>query len=289
MPSSFSQSFRYYLAALGTVLIWATAFAATRITVNGISPQHLALGRNLVACGLFALVMMKKQFYFPPQNDWGPLAGLGFLGIGLYQLCFALGLRQVEAGTAGMITASVPVISAILAFLLWREQLPTRAIVGIAVSFGGIALISWRKGIGGQADGMAWLLLAACCYALYFTLQKPLLARYGPIPLVSWATWSGTLPLLWFLPSFLQELAQATSAILGAVFYLGSFPSGIALLLWSWALRHLPIAHVCMFLFLQPLFTIAIAYIWLRELPDSVSLIGGMVILIGMGLVIKKT
>jgi drug/metabolite transporter (DMT)-like permease len=71
-----------------------------------------------------------------------------------------------------------------------------------------------------------------------------------------------------------------------AAFYLGVFPGAIAYLGWSYVFARGPAARTATLLYLIPVLAIFIAWVWLREVPKVIALIGGAIALAGVFLVI---
>jgi drug/metabolite transporter (DMT)-like permease len=194
----------------------------------------------------------------------------------------------VTAGSAGMIIGSVPIFTAMLATVFLKERLKPWGWAGIAISFLGVSLISLGEREGMKFDaGVIFLLLAAIAAAVYFVLQKPYLVRYSALQLVTYVIWAGTLVLLVFTPGLTGKIAKAPLEAIIAAIYLGVFPSAVAYIAWSYALSRAPASRIASFLYLQPVFAVIIAWIWLKEIPALFSLIGGVVIILGVFLVNK--
>jgi len=70
-----------------------------------------------------------------------------------------------------------------------------------------------------------------------------------------------------------------------AITFLGVFCSGIAYIFWYDALKILPVAQTGAFLYFEPIITVIVAAIVLREAILLASLVGGITILIGVWLV----
>ena len=70
-----------------------------------------------------------------------------------------------------------------------------------------------------------------------------------------------------------------------AITFLGVFCSGIAYIFWYDALKVLPVAQTGAFLYLEPIITVFVAALVLGENILLASLVGGIIILIGVWLV----
>lgn len=94
-----------------------------------------------------------------------------------------------------------------------------------------------------------------------------------------------TLCLLIFLPGLLRAIKNASAAATLAVLYLGVFPAAFAYFCWSFVLSRMPASRASAFLYLVPVISIVIGYVWLKEIPARLSLIGGCLALGGVVLV----
>ncbi|MGR3914724.1 MAG: DMT family transporter [Gammaproteobacteria bacterium] len=274
------------MAALFTVLLWAFAFPASKAALPYLRAEEIVLLRYLVACAFYLALFALGYFPLPRRRDLPMLLLLGVLGISVYQLLFVYGLGRVAAGAASMIIAANPVFASLLANWFLRERLALRAWCGIFISLIGVALIALGKGAAGELAGYAMLLVAVFSISIYFVFQKPFFARYSPLAMTSYTSIAGTLPLLFLLPQAFEAALAAPAGALWSIAVMGVFSSGIGFLLWFYALSKLPAGIVTSFLFLQPVFVIVMAWIWLRELPDARAFLGGAVILFGVALIL---
>jgi drug/metabolite transporter (DMT)-like permease len=270
------------------LLLWAAAFPATHIALTAYPPGQLALARyglaTLVLLGYCALVRAP----LPRRGDLLPLALTGLLcGTG-YQLGFNFGMRTVASGPAAVLVDTVPIFAALFGYLFLRETLGARAVAGIALGFAGTLLIALGEaGAAGFAlePGAGYLLLASLAFSLGAVVQKPLLARLPAVPVTAYYFVAATLGLCVFAPGLPARIAAAPAAANWALLFLALFPAALSFALWSYALARLPVAQVSGSLYLVPVLTFPIAWVWLGEVPGALSFGGGAIALAGVLLV----
>lgn len=252
------------------------------------SPEQVVLLRYLIACGFYLLLFAGGFFPRPRWRDCGWMLLLGVLGITIYQLFFVSGIARTTAGGASMVVAANPVFASLLAYFFLREKLSALAWGGIAISFIGVGIITFASGtgVGGEVLGYLMMVTAVFSISIYFVFQKPFFARYSPLAMTAYTSIGGTIPLLFWLPQSLEAARFAPMSALVSLVIMGIFSSGIGFLLWFYALAKLPAGKVTSFLFLQPVFVTIIAWFWLSEIPSTVTFIGGVVVLTGVGLIL---
>ncbi len=267
-------------------MLWASAFAAIRAALDGYTPGHLTLLRFLVASVVIAGYGLVTRLRLPRSRDLPSIALAGFLGITIYHTTLNYGEVTVTAGSASLLVNTAPVFTALLATGFLGERLRRWGWAGIAVSFLGAALIGFGESAGLDFDPGALLLIAsALSFSLYAILQRPYLSRYTPIEFTACAIWAGTLPLLAYLPGIARDVRSAPLEATLAVVYLGVFPSAVAYITWARVLSRMPASSAASFLYLVSPLTIPIAWAWLGEVPSAVSLVGGVLALLGVVIV----
>ena len=273
-------------ALAATLVLWASAFAAIRKALQHYAPTHLAFSRFLVASVVLAVVATFSKVRLPVLSDVPRVLLVGLLGIAGYNIALNYGEVTVTAGAASFIVNTVPIWTSLLSVILLRESVSPVAWLGIGLSFSGVALIAASESGGFRFGAGAMALVCAAIFqALYFVLQKPLLTKYGAFPVVCYAVWAGTFAMLPFALNLKSGLVTADDSSSVAVLYLGVFPSTVAYLCWSYVLERMPASRAAPFLYVVPVLTLAIAFVWLGERPAVLSLAGGLLALGGVVLV----
>lgn len=276
-----------FFLAFVTILIWGSTFAAIGASLGGgYEAGHLVLIRYLIASLLFLIYAFfnKKQFTKPTKVDLLKIIVLGWVGISVYHIGVTFGIQTIPAGTAGMLIGAAPIFTAVIAMLALKERLTLLGWGGLGIGFAGIVLIA--AGSNGAtfslAPGALFVLGAAIATSIFFVFQKPLLTRYNPIELTAYFTWAGTLPFFLFSPGLLDTLQHATAEAHLSAIYVGVFPACIAYVTWAKALSSGNASSVASMMYLEPAIAITVAWIWLKEWPETISITGGVVALIGV-------
>ena len=274
-------------AAFLAIILWAFAFPASRAALAYFSVEQITLYRHVVACLFYLGFFVAGRFSFPAKRDLKFILILGLLGITTYQMLFVFGMGKVQGGAAAMIITANPVVVALLARFFLSEKLSRTAWSGITLSMAGVAIISFFKGTDGEPIGYLALIIAAISISVYFTFQKPFFVSYSPLAMTSFTCFAGTLPMLVFLPGTVESVLAAPLTPNLWIVAMGILSSGMGFYLWFFALSRLKAGVVTSFLFLQPLFVTALSYFWLGEVPEHKTLLGGLVVLCGLGLILR--
>ena len=283
------SSSKAIVAALATVALWASAFPFIRIGLRSFDAIPLAALRFFVAAIVVTGWLLWHRPRLPSLADMLRLMACAAIGIAAYNILLNSGQRTVSAGAASFIVNTVPVITALIAVAFQGERFSLGAWIGTAISFSGITVIA--GGLSGGlkfGEGALVVLAAAVCQAVYFTLQRSLVATYGAKVCAAFVILLGSLCLIPWLPEAIAQARQATTSGVLSVIYLGIFPAAIGYATWGVAQAHFGASRAANFLYLVPPFATGLALLIASEIPSVSTLTGGSIAIAGV-LIVNKT
>ena len=274
------------LALMAAVLFGASAPFA-KLLLRGATPQMLAGLLYLGSGGGLALMWLRRRVLNSGEaaltrHDLPWLAGAGVFGGGLGPVLLMAGLARTPASSASLLLNLEGVLTAILAWFLFRENFDRRIALGmLAIVAGGVA-ISWEGAVrwGGMLGPLA--VAGAClCWAIDNNLTQKVSAG-DPVQI---AMLKGLVA-----GSVNTAIALALGAPwptvprVGAALLLGFLSYGVSLVLFVVALRHLGTARTGAYFSLAPFVGAAVSLGVFREQPTAFLVIGATLMAVGVWL-----
>jgi drug/metabolite transporter (DMT)-like permease len=279
------------LAALVTVILWASAFVGIRAAGEDLSPGALSLGRLAIGSVFLGALALSRGGRWPGRADLPLLVTCGVLWFGLYNPVLNEAEQRVDAGTAAMLVNIGPLLIALLAGFLLGEGFPRPLLVGLSIAFAGAIVIGLATAEQGVAAGWGSVLcvVAAGLYASGVIAQKPLLSRASAFHITWLACLIGTVVCLPFAGQLVDEVGRADSSSVAWMVYLGIFPTGIAFTTWAYALQRTTAGRMGATTYLVPPIAILLGWTLLDESPVTLAFLGGALCLGGVVIARRPT
>ena len=272
------------LAALGAAFLFGAGTPLAKLLLRDISPWLMAallyLGSG-TGLGLYRLLRRSPSARLVP-GDWPWLAGAIFMGGVVGPGLQMLGLTHMPASGASLLLNAESLFTALLAWLVFKENFDKRIAWGMAAILAGLLILSWP----GQATftGVipALCILGAClCWAIDNNLTRKVS--------LSDATWIACLKGL-VAGSVNLVLAFTLGAKWPSVFHIagsmivGLFAFGFSLVLFVVALRHLGAARTGAYYSVAPFCGAILAIALLHERVSLTLLFGAAFMAVGLWL-----
>ncbi|OGS69404.1 MAG: hypothetical protein A3F91_01450 [Flavobacteria bacterium RIFCSPLOWO2_12_FULL_35_11] len=184
------SNYKAHLALLGANIIYGiNHIVAKGVMPNKIGPSAFVFLRILGAGLLFWMIksFIKEKI---DKKDFPLLILCGLLGVAANQLFFFNGLSLTSPIDASIIITAVPVLVLVFSAFILKERITLIKLIGITLgAIGAVILILYGKKVGGTSSvlGNLFVFINTSTYALYLVLVKPLMKKYNPITIVSWA------------------------------------------------------------------------------------------------------
>ena len=231
-----------------------------------------ALGRMIREDGLRLLA---ASAFCVPINQW----------------FFLTGAKLAPTAHIGLIYAACPLVVLALAAFLGQERLASERVLGVAASVVGVALIAMENLGKAGAEGRDALrgdlleVAAVLAWGTYLTVNRPLVARHGALPVLAATFLLGAaldLPIaLATFPSW-TPLAQASPAAWISLAYMVVVINVVGLAFQNLAMRSLDASQVATFGNVSPLLTVIWGYLLFHERIAPIAAVGGSLVLVGI-------
>ncbi len=267
-----------FLAAIFTNMLWGSAAPCIKlgyqwfqIPSDAVMSQLLFAGVRFTLAGLLTILLgslTERRLLVPKKNSAGMLLTLALTQTVVQYTFFYLGLSKAPGYKGSVISASSVFFAVLLAALVLRqEKLTVRKLLGCAVGFAGVLLISLQNTGGDRSfrwDGEGFLLLAAFSYSCSTVLIKRFSARENPVTLSGYQFLIGgsAMAVVSFLAGGRLQAADGRAWLL--MLYLG-FVSAAAYSLWSLLLQRHPVSRITVYSFANPVFGVILSALLLGE------------------------
>jgi drug/metabolite transporter (DMT)-like permease len=282
------------------VLFGLNASVSKVVLEAGVVPRQLAALRCTgVALGLLVVVGLTSPARL--RVSWRglrQLAVLGVVGAALIQWFYFVAIDRLPVGIALLLEFTAPVLVAVFARLVLREDVRPVVWLALVLSLAGLGLVAqvWQDARL-DALGVAAGLGGAACLATFLLLGRHSGSVHDPVAVNFWMfAWASAFWLVVEPPWGIDRAPlRGSTSLLGAlesvevpvwvavgwVIALGTLaPYALDLA----ALRHLPATTVGAVGMLEPVVAAGVAWLWLEQALTTTQVVGGLIVLAGVAL-----
>ncbi|PKN40406.1 MAG: EamA family transporter [Deltaproteobacteria bacterium HGW-Deltaproteobacteria-18] len=272
------------LAVLGAVVLWGASFSTMRIALQDLHPLSVMWLRMIIALACILPLYRTVSLSAYRKGDWKLLLAAVVFQPCLYFWLESAALGLTSSAQAGIISASVPLLVAVAAWMILKEPLSTRVVGGLLLSVAGVAVLT----LGGQATlsapspllGNSMEFLAMVCAAANMIIIRILGRRYDAWTLTVMQVVTGC---LFFSPGIvhLMDVPAGTFDLplililvfLGAGVTLGAFS------LYNWAITRMPASTASAHINLIPVVAVGCGFAFLGETMNPLQMAAACVVL----------
>ncbi|MCX2727814.1 DMT family transporter [Thermomicrobium sp. 4228-Ro] len=269
------------------VLIWGASFPIVKHGVDSFGPLSFAVLRLIVAIACLVLwLRLRDETLRIARSDWPRLALAGFGAMGIFQIVFLVGMRHTTSTHSALFLNTSPLWALPISWLVERERPRAAGLLGAALGFIGVVLMVGTPDPTGTATllGDVLTLGAAICWVGVTMIPRPLVARYGAVPITTW---------LLILSLVVVGLAGASETVRslatlpgwsawGALLYTGILAMVGANVFWQRAVQRLGASTTLVYYYLQPGIAVALGAAFLGERVRLVQIVGLFAVFAGV-------
>lgn len=273
--STCTMSLKFAAPALAAALLFGASTPLAKLLGADLSPLLLA-GLLYLGSGLGLAVLLLVRRATGPADDAGGaklsipskevpwLIGAIIAGGMLGPALLMAGLATTEAAPAALLLNVEGVLTAVIAWLVFKENADRRIVLGMAAIVAGGVLLSWQPGEARLSPG-ALLIIGAClCWAIDNNLTRKVSANDALLIACLKGLFAGA------VNTSLALLGGAHLPALGplaATMLVGVAGYGLSLVLFVVALRSLGTARTGAYFSVAPLFGVLIAFALWPQVP----------------------
>jgi drug/metabolite transporter (DMT)-like permease len=272
------------LVILGAV--WGASFLLTAIAIRDLAVPVVSLFRTGIGALVLLPIALARGALAGAAQRLGPIVVLAIVQLAGPFLLIGYGQRHVDSGLAGILVASTPLWTALIAVRFDHEE-RSRGwnLGGVGIGLVGVALLLGVQ-LEGSLDtllGALMLLLAGLGYAAGGFLAKHSAPGLAPLGVLTAAMIAGSVVLAPFALAGLPSEAPGAGPLLAAV-ALGAVSGGLGWFLYYTVLASAGAARAAIALYFVPAFAVFYGVLLLDEPLTAASLAGLVLVVAGSAL-----
>jgi len=271
------------------IFFWATAFVLTKVVLKEVDVTTLGVLRYFFASIIVIFILIKQKISLPKLKDIPAFVFAGFSGYAGYIVFFNMATLLSSPSTLSVINALAPAITAIVAYFIFNEKIKIIGWISMGISFCGILILTLWNGTLTVNKGVIYMLIGCVLLSLYNISQRYLTKKYSSFDVSMYSMLIGGILLVVYSPSSVRNIFSISFNSLILIIYMSVFPSIISYFFWTKAFeiaKHT--TEVTSFMFVTPVLATLMGIIILGDIPKLSTLIGGVVIILGM-IIFNKT
>ncbi|WP_127131591.1 DMT family transporter [Georgenia sp. SYP-B2076] len=223
-------------------VIWGASFLFIRVSLDGLSPTQVVLGRLVTGAVTLTLIMLVTRRRWPREpRVLGHLTMIGILLCVLPFLLFAWAGQYIPSGLSSIYNATTPIMTLLFSLVaLPAERLTRGRTAALSLAAAGVVVVAapWTlaSAPAGEHHYLAQLaaLGATACYGLGFVYMRRFLTghRYDAVTVAATQIGIAALIMLVLAPFVATSPVTLTPAIVASIVVLGALGTGVAFI-WN--------------------------------------------------------
>jgi len=262
--------------------VWGASYLFIKIGLEDFSPAMVVFLRTLLAAVVLAPLAFQRGAMRGLRPLLWPIVLLAAMQVAAPFLLISWGEEEISSSLAGILVASAPILTALLAVFIDREERPTAAGgFGIAIGIVGVALLLGVD-VGGDSaalvGGLA-VILASLGYAIGGFYLKARFKHTQPIGVVTATMFASALLVLPVALASFPSDAPGAGAI-AAMTALGAGGTGLAFVIFYTLIADVGPAKASIVAYIAPVFAV-IYGVAFRDEAFTLGTLVGMALILG--------
>jgi drug/metabolite transporter (DMT)-like permease len=272
---------RSWFLLLGLSAIWGGSYLLIKIGLRDLSPEMVAFARIALAAVVLLAIAARRGALVALRGRFRWVATLGAIQVAGPFLLISAGERSISSSLAGILVATTPIFTALLALRLDPEERSEgMRLVGVGIGIAGVvAIFGLDIGGSGLLGGLA-VVLASLGYAVGGFIFKARFADAPPLGVVAGVMAASALMLLVPAAVTLPSGAPGLGPV-AAVVALGLFGTGLAFVVFYYLIATVGPARTMLVSYVAPGFAVVYGAWFLSEPITVGKVVGLAAVLVG--------
>jgi drug/metabolite transporter (DMT)-like permease len=271
---------RAWLSLIALASLWGASYLFIKIGLRDLSPEAIVFLRTALAALVLAPIALSRGALDGLRGRVPDVIVLAVIQVAIPFLLISAGEQSISSSLTGILVASAPIFTALLALWLDRDERLSRVgAAGTGIGIVGVALVVGVETGGSALLGALAVVLASFGYAVGGFYLKRRMTGVQPIGLV---TSTMTVSAVLTLPLALATLPDGTPAAgpLLAMVALGVGGTGIAFVLFYGLIASVGPTRASIVAYVAPGFAVIYGTTLLDERFTLVTVLG-LVLIVG--------
>jgi len=274
----------------GLALLWGSGFLWIKLSLRGFNPVQIVFVRMFLGALVLTPIALASGQRFPRGwRIWAHLFVAALVANAVPYVLFGVGERTIGSNVAGVINATTPLFTLLIAILAGTDrQLTVPKVAGFVLGFLGAVVMftPWRSSGEFASWGAVAILGAALCYGISYVYMGRYLSGRGIPPMVLSASQLAAGALLLGLA---MPFAGLTAPVwrpeaMAALVILGVLGTGLAYVLNYRIIESEGPALASTVTYLLPVVAVALGWAVLGETLNRYAILGFGLVLAGVAL-----